>query len=124
MSDLPDVRRTIRIDKQVTGAKVAEALKQFAEQSGGEYAERLLYDIDGKRTVIIGIQSQYPYKCIMARTGENLANNEIRLEDSYERIGVGSSNELMPEMVYAIGYSDESITQAVEEARDGLEKIL
>ena len=110
MQDLSDIRRTIRIDKKVTGDEIADALKKFSEQSEGKYIEKLLYDIDGKRTVIIGIQSKYPYECVMVRTGENLADKEIKLEDSYERIGVGSSNELMPEMTYAIGYDDESVT--------------
>lgn len=124
MRELPDIRRTINIFRKITGAEVAEALKEFAEQSGEEYSEKLLYDIDGKKTVMIGIQSQYPYKCIMVRTGENLANHEIKLEDSYDTIGIGSSNEFMPDMVYAIGYGNESIVKAVETARDGLEKIL
>ncbi len=124
MSELIDIRRTIKIDKKVTGIELVNALKKVAEQIGLKYSKKLLYELDGKKTLIVGIESLYPHQCVMARTGENLFNNGIRLEDFYKKIGVGSSNELLPKMVYATSIDDCRITKAVERIRDGLEKIL
>src|SRR3989344_2162077 len=108
MVDLPDIRRTIRIDRKVTGSELVKALQKFIVQinvSGyRKYAEKLLYNIDGIRTLIIGIQAENPRDCVMIRTGENLGNKGIVLEDSYEAIGIGSSLELLPTIVHAIGY--------------------
>jgi len=44
--------------------------------------------------------------------------------NSPQAIGIGSSLELLPTIVHAIGYMEHHVVDAVEEVRDGIEKIL
>jgi len=119
-----DIRRSIRIEGSIKGSRMANALQKLAEEQGNKYLEKLLYDIDGKRTLIIGIQNEFSFNCLMIRTGKNLINKGIILEDSYDIIGVGSSDELQPYMVLSLGYDDRAVISSIESARDRLEELL
>lgn len=120
-----DIRRTIDVCREVTGEEISEALKEYADQ--GEflnYAERIVRDIDGKKTIIMGIESRFSYECMVVYEGEDLDNNEISLSEPYEKIGIGSSEEFLPVMGFSVGFTEESVRSSVVKTKEGIEKIL
>ena len=134
MGILLDVRRTIEpkfwrkcTATGPTGSEIIEAVKKLAEnpEYEGEYAEQEISDIDGVKTMIVGIHSKCPYKNVMIGTEPDLRNIGIRLKDTYSIIGVRSSNEIL-EQGYVKGeaFPTANIALAVEKVRDGLEKLL
>ena len=127
MRQLLDVRRTVRIDRAVTGSEIVEALKKLAERReyDGQYAEQEISDIDGVKNMIVGLHSRCPYKNVMIGTDQDLANSGIRLKDSYAIFGVRSSDELLAQGdVIGEAYPIANVAVAVEKVRDGLEKLL
>lgn len=125
MSDrLPDVRRTIRLEKHFTGQELADALKQFAAEQDRAYREILILDLDGEQSFRIGLSSKSPYKNVELRYGPRLESHDLAKDKPYTRVGVASSNEMIPDTIYAVGYGDKCVVDAVEEVRDGLEGIL
>ena len=124
---MTDIRRTIRMQRPVTGRELVQALQQLVAKYNErincrEYVEHTVRDIDGQKTVSIGIASNYPYEDILLCEGQDLGNTELNPNTAYERIGV--RNTSFPGMKYAIGFADTAIVDAVERIRDDLERLL
>ena len=138
-----DVRRTVQLKSPVTGAKIVEAVKKLSLETEvhmakqynapdkpytlpkfGAYREECLSDVDGQRMLLVGISSSYPYGNIAIRTGEDLSITGIQLDKTYDRIGVANTNPPMGTLVFAVGYDESSVVEAVEAVKSGLEKLL
>ena len=115
-----DIRRQLRINGPVTGAQLVEALKQYAEQTHGQYAE-VPADDDEKR--IIGIYSKMLNRRIMIRTGEGLDNTAISEDETYSQVGVGTTDQFIGSLAPRL-YHEHDFVKGVEDARDGLERLL
>jgi len=132
--EIPNIVRTIKLDRKVTGQELSDALLKFAEGNGeARYAETLISDRAGQRTVLMGLQGRnlLPYYCVEVRTGEGLAKNEINLHSSYSTIGIGTSTRFSPAEMpnvpqggHRASYLLPIAEGVIEEIRDGLEEIL
>lgn len=119
---MTDIVRTVHVKKPVTGAQIVDALKQIAEDVNSEYAQMPLKDTDGVQTLTVGLSNPYPYAEVSIRTGKGLAGVGVQLSKKYSVFGVG--NAVWSGDKYAIRYDDSHVVNAVEEVRDGLERLL
>ncbi|MBI4016139.1 MAG: hypothetical protein HY363_00425 [Candidatus Aenigmarchaeota archaeon] len=116
MTNELDVRRTVKLNRIVTGAQIVDALKTVASQRG-KYMEKLLLDDDGIQTYKIGIASSIDV-AIKPADG----SMGIILQHPYDTIKVCTDS--WPGIKTCVGYYDHQIIEVVEKVRDGLEKVL
>ena len=120
--EIPDVRLSLDLKKPITGTKIIEVLKQYAgQQQDLIYEERKSPVSDG--FYMAGVSSEDPARHVILCSGDNLEHRQIKPEETYSKLGIGSY-EWPDSEVYAIIASEEGITKAVAEIKEGIEKLL
>ena len=113
-------QKTVNMSKPRTGQVIMDAMQAIAQKSDLTY--RTQVNRGEPRTLKVGFSSSYPYKHVAILTGDRLDRTELQPEATYERVAVGS--ESWDGIVYAIGYGQKSVEDAVNKIAADLEARL
>jgi hypothetical protein len=124
-STLPDVRRTIKTSRPVTGQEIAEALSKYVQfESDDLYTQSIAQDIDGECKYFIGIKSEIPGRNISVAYGESLEDTDIKLNETYSKIGIRSSCYVPLTLKEFAKFTDKDIVERMNDMKSDLEGLL
>jgi hypothetical protein len=124
MGSLPEIKRTVKTSRPVTGQEIGEALKKLSDPaSGDQYEQRLLSDDDGDCRYNLELQSETPGRNVYVVIGDH-ESRRVKLDKEYSKVclvtSYYSSRSGQPEKKY----TPQDIVKSVEELRVGLEFLL
>ena len=111
------VKLRIKLPQAVTGQAIANAVKQVADN----YEQSISVVTDDGISYLIGQNSEYPYKDAVIGVGPE-ATPEVIMNGTYDEVYVLSWE--FGGMKYAVGYTDDSIIEAVRDFRDKVQALL
>lgn len=129
LAEMPLAVMTIRFSKPRTGAEILAAVQQCAGQ--GFYSRPAVVDDDNG--VIAGQTSMYRYNQVVVMPTDEPDPNYSRLPWkntrtvpglSYTALAVAPASWPEPDSVYAVGYSDDGVVEAVRGFRDKVKQAL
>ena len=129
MTFIPEIKRTILLNKKIMGREIASALSSISH-SFGAYTQRLASDIDGSRTFDIGIlkNNKYPQTGLIVKA-VSTSLDSLGLETGivFDKIYCSGDklmvvNHRWEDQVahYYAPYDEKKVIQAVDSLKKGL----